>query len=229
METVVEEKVNYLESVLSQFIVSTNTSLDRLERNVSALTREMSDFKDEMRDFKDEMRDFKDESRAERRAMNKKWGELANKMGTVVEDIVAPSLGGIAREYFNVDQFDFFAVRVRKRKNGGTIMREFDVVAENKDYFFLVETKSTARTEYIRKFIEFIPDIPSWFPEAKEKKIIPVFASLFLPDDSIAYLTNNNVFAMAMKDDNMDKFNNIRQRLMTKREKRKEKKKFYKD
>ena len=214
METVVEEKVNYLESVLSQFIVSTNTSLDRLERNVSALTREMSDFKDEMSDFKDEMsdfkdemRDYKDESRAERRAMNKKWGELANKMGTVVEDIVAPSLGGIAREYFNVDQFDFFAVRVRKRKNGGTIMREFDVVAENKDYFFLVETKSTARTEYIRKFIEFIPDIPSWFPEAKEKKIIPVFASLFLPDDSIAYLTNNNVFAMAMKDDNMDLLN----------------------
>ena len=51
METVVEEKVNYLESVLSQFIVSTNTSLDRLERNVSALTREMSDFKDEMSDF----------------------------------------------------------------------------------------------------------------------------------------------------------------------------------
>ena len=193
METVVEEKVNYLESVLSQFIVSTNTSLDRLERNISVLTREM--------------RDYKDESRAERRAMNKKWGELANKMGTVVEDIVAPSLGGIAREYFNVDQFDFFAVRVRKRKNGGTIMREFDVVAENKDYFFLVETKSTARTEYIRKFIEFIPDIPSWFPEAKEKKIIPVFASLLLPDDSIAYLTNNNVFAMAMKDDNMDLLN----------------------
>jgi len=221
MEAVVEEKFNYLESVLGQFIVSTNTSLDRLERNVSVLTREMSDFKDEMSvfkdemgdfkdemgDFKDEMRDFKDESRAERRAMNKKWGELANKMGTVVEDIVAPSLGGIAREYFNVDKFDFFAVRVRKRKNDGTIMREFDVVAENKDYFFLVETKSTARTEYIRKFIEFIPDIPSWFPDAKEKKIVPVFASLFLPDDSIAYLTNNNVFAMAMKDDNMDLLN----------------------
>ena len=214
MEAVVEEKFNYLDSVLGQFIVSTNTSLDRLERNVSALTREMdnfkdemSDFKDEMSDFKDEMREFKEESRAERRAMNKKWGELANKMGTVVEDIVAPSLGGIAREYFKVDKFDFFAVRVRKRKNEGTIMREFDVVAENKDYFFLVETKATARTEYIRKFIEFIPDIPFWFPDAKEKKIVPVFASLYLPDESVAYLTNNNVFALAMKDDNMDLLN----------------------
>jgi len=32
--------------------------------------------------------------------MNKRWGELANKMGTVVEDIVAPSIPRLAREIF---------------------------------------------------------------------------------------------------------------------------------
>lgn len=32
------------------------------------------------------------DSRADRKAMNKRWGELANKMGTVVEDIVAPCI-----------------------------------------------------------------------------------------------------------------------------------------
>ena len=43
------------------------------------------------------MKDFKafvladiEDSRADRKAMNKRWGELANKMGTVVEDLVAP-------------------------------------------------------------------------------------------------------------------------------------------
>jgi len=129
METAVQEKFDYLESVLGQFIVTSNTSLSRLERNISVLSSEMNDFKDEMRDFKDEMRDFKDEmrdfksmveadiaeSRADRKAMNKKWGELANKMGTVVEDIVAPCIGGVAREYFQVAEFDYFAIRLQKK------------------------------------------------------------------------------------------------------------------
>ena len=228
MEAVVEEKFGYLESVLGQFIVSTNMSLGRLEKNVSALSNEMQgfknemqdfknemrdfknemrDFKNEMRDFKNEMRDFKDEAKVERKSMNKKWGELANKMGTVVEDIVAPSLGGIAREYFKVDEFDFFAVRLTKRNSTGTIRREFDVVAESKDYFFVVETKATPRTEYIQKFIKFVPELNSWFPDMQNKRIVPIFASLYLPSDSIQYLTNNNVFCIAMKDDNMDLLN----------------------
>ncbi|MEA2104179.1 MAG: hypothetical protein U9P79_06025, partial [Candidatus Cloacimonadota bacterium] len=75
------------------------------------------------------------------------------------------------------------------------------------DYFFVVETKATARTEYIQKFIKFVPELRSWFPDAEEKKIIPVFASLYLSYESIQYLTNNKVFAMAMNDDNMDIFN----------------------
>ncbi len=215
MEAAVEEKFEYLESVLGQFIVRTSTSFGRLERNISALVSEMSDFKQEMSEFKQEMsefkqemREFKDESRADRKNMNKKWGELANKMGTVVEDIVAPSLGGIAREYFKVEEFDFFAVRLKKRnKIDRSLRREFDVVAESEDYFFVVETKATPRTEYIQNFIKFIPELESWFPDAKNKKMIPIFASLYLPEDSIKYLTNNNVFAMAMREDNMDILN----------------------
>ena len=200
IEAVVEEKFDYLESVLGQFIVSTNTSLARLERNISALSKEMSG-------FKDEMREFKDESRADRKSMNKKWGELANKMGTVVEYIVAPFLGGIAREYFKVEEFDFFAVRLRKKNSAGTVRREFDVVAESKDYLFVVETKATARTEYIQKFIKFVPELESWFPDAENKKIIPVFASLYLSEESVKYLTNNKIFAIAMSDDNMELLN----------------------
>ena len=37
------------------------------------------------------------EGARERREMNKRWDELANKMGTVVEDIVAPSIRRLAR------------------------------------------------------------------------------------------------------------------------------------
>jgi hypothetical protein len=221
METAVQEKFDYLESVLGQFIVTSSTSLSRLERNISILSSEMNDFKDEMRDFKDEMRDFKDEmrefksmveadiaeSRADRKAMNKKWGELANKMGTVVEDIVAPCISGVAREYFQVAEFDFFAVRLQKKNGSGTMRREFDVVAESETHLFVVETKATPRTTDIQKFIEFFPEITDWFPSARAKTIVPVLASLYLPPDMVQFLTRNRIFALAMKDDNMDLLN----------------------
>ncbi len=214
METAVQEKFDYLESVLGQFIVTSSTSLSRLERNISILSSEMNDFKDEMRDFKDEMRDFKSmveadiaESRADRKAMNKKWGELANKMGTVVEDIVAPCIGGVAREYFQVVEFDFFAIRLQKKNGSGTMRREFDVVAESENHLFVVETKATPRTTDIQKFIDFVPEIPDWFPAARTKTIVPVLASLYLPPDMVQFLTRNRIFALAMKDDNMDLLN----------------------
>ena len=51
---------------------------------------EMCEFKDEMSDFKDEMSAFKEEMREDRKKAFKQWGEIANKMGTLAEDFVAP-------------------------------------------------------------------------------------------------------------------------------------------
>ena len=98
----IDFKVDSLESILGTFIVSTNTALLRLER--------------EMREFKNEMREFKDESERNRKRMDKHWGKLANKLGTIVEDIVAPNVPRIAKEFFGIEDIDLFAVRVRKKK-----------------------------------------------------------------------------------------------------------------
>jgi hypothetical protein len=34
------------------------------------------------------------------------WGELANKMGTLVEDIVAPNIPRIAKRYFGAEELE---------------------------------------------------------------------------------------------------------------------------
>ncbi|NWH06943.1 hypothetical protein HXW94_18510, partial [Desulfobacter latus] len=142
-----------------------------------------------------------------KKEMNKKWGELANKMGTIVEDIVAPGLKGVAAEYFGISEFDFFAPRLRLKSADRSMTREFDVIAESNDYFFVVETKSTPTAEYISDFIKLIPQLDSWFPVIREKKLIPVFASLFISDELVRYLTKNNILAMATREDGMDIFN----------------------
>jgi hypothetical protein len=180
---------------------------DEIRAQSLSFTEEMTSFKDEMKDFKAFVLADIEDSRADRKAMNKRWGELANKMGTVVEDIVAPCIGGVAREYFQVDELDFFAVRLRKKNVSGTLYREFDVVAESEKYLFVVETKSTPRTSYLQDFIDLIPEIGDWFPQARSKTVIPILSSLYIPEDSVRFLTHNRIFALAMKDDNMDLLN----------------------
>lgn len=49
------------------------------------------------------MSDFKNEARVDRNEMNKKWGDLANKMGTLAEDLAAPSIPRIIKERFGVE------------------------------------------------------------------------------------------------------------------------------
>ncbi len=48
-------------------------------------------------------------TRARPKLRSKRWGELANKMGTVVEDIVAPSVRRLAREVFECGDLVYIA------------------------------------------------------------------------------------------------------------------------
>ena len=222
MAVVLEERVDRLEALLGQFIVSTNAMMIRSERvqeefkqEMKVFKDEMADFKDEMKifknemvDFKDEMKDFKDETESDRRRMNKQWGELANKMGTLVEDIVVPNIPRIAEEYFHVNTLDLFAVRVRKRKTTDTsVIREFDIVAVSDKYVLVNETKSTPKIDYINEFIEMLPQFKEFFPEYQDRIVLPIFSSLYLPEEIVQYLSKHRIYALGMTDETMDVLN----------------------
>lgn len=101
-ETAVEKKVDKLEQALMEMVYQsrrTEMEIERVSKEVDRLSKEMRDFKDEMRAFKDEMKVFKDEmlvfkdkTRELQKEMNRKWGDLANQLGTIAEDIVAPGV-----------------------------------------------------------------------------------------------------------------------------------------
>jgi len=183
----VEERVDRLESVLGQFIVHTDIALKKLEEEITRLGRQWEE---------------------ERKEMNKRWGELANKMGTLAEDIVAPNISGIAREYFGCSDIKDFMVRRRKKNTkDASKVREFDVIAVCDDKVIINETKSNPKIEYINEFINVLKEIYDYFPEYRGKKIIPIFSSLYIPEDLVTYLTKNRIYAMAMKDDTMDLLN----------------------
>ncbi len=140
--------------------------------------------------------------------MNTKWGELANKLGTVAEDIVAPNIPRIATDVFGIGEIDDFSVLRRKRNalDSGR-RREFEAIAVSKTHFVLNETKATPKIEYIDKFIETLDEIWDWFPEYREKTLLPIFSSLYIPEEIVKYLTRKSIFAMAMVGDTMEIIN----------------------
>jgi len=90
---------------LREFLKELGYQSMRTELSINRLSQEM-------REFKEEMREFKDETVRDRKLMNKQWGDLANRLGTMVEDIVAPNLPRAASELLGCEHPSLFALRV---------------------------------------------------------------------------------------------------------------------
>ena len=234
--TEIVEKFSVVEAALAEFIIQTSRSFNQLHREMRefkdemrefkdemrefknemrGFKNEMSDFKDEMREFKDEMSDFKDEmsdfkneSQRATKEMNKQWGALANKMGTLVEDIIAPAVRPVMKSFFK-EEINYRAVNVNKKDTARDLRGEFDVIATSKSYVFLVETKSSPQKQHLQEFTEKkIPRFRALFPEFASLELIPVFSSLRFEDEFLEWATEARVYLMAYREwDYMDILN----------------------
>ena len=78
--------------------------------------------------------------------MNRRWGELANKMGTVVQDIVAPSLRRIAHDELGCGDERSFSAPMFRVRSDPHYRREFDALYVGTQAVLLNETSgSTGR------------------------------------------------------------------------------------
>ena len=220
MEMPVKKRVSRLENLMAQLIRTvdrvdqqverTERDGQRMQRSVERLSEEMRDFKREMRDFKEEMRDFKDEILDFKTEGRKQWGELANKMGTMAEDLVAPSIERILREVVGCERNDveYVAVRVRRRHRATNQRREFDVVAVCGEYLLVNETKSSLRPEALDTFAkEVLPRVRDYFPEFDEKKVIGAVASLYVNDSVVRCGERLGLIVLGFGEDVMDVLN----------------------
>jgi len=207
-----ERRVDRLEEAMMELVYQSR----KTEMKIASLAQEMKEFKDEMKEFKDEMKEFKDEMKefkdemrkfkeeAEKdrkqatREWNKKWGELANKLGTIVEDLISPAIGPVIRKYFHCEP-EQIAIRIKKRKKD--LRDEFDAVAICEDKVFLFEVKATPRPEYVFEFIkEKVDRFKKLFPELLDKRLYLIFASIRLEKDIINLLTKHKIFGMAYRE-----------------------------
>jgi len=164
----------------------------------------------EMRDFKDEMLDFKEWSKRNIEDLNLQWGNLANKMGTLVEDIFSPSIDQAIQKHFRV-QCDIIDTNKLIRKGKESL--ELDILALSREtkQAFIVEVKSSPdRIEYIDKFIEKLKRVPQFLPELEDYTLIGIYAGLNMNEETVNILTQKKLYAMIVKGDileivNLDK------------------------
>ena len=200
-EALLTRRVDTLEEVMKEL----GYQSIRTQKELARLSREMREFKDEMHEFKAEMLVFKTESERDRKEMNRQWGDLANRMGTLLEDMVAPNLPRVARQLLGCLTPDFFAIRVKRRFGGET--REYDALVVCPDLVLINETKSKLQSTHVEHILATIEEFPRIYPEYADRRAIGTLATLY-PDDAIVRLaTRRGVLVMGMGDETMDVLN----------------------
>ena len=209
--TALERRTDRLEMLFERFMEQTTTILKEMKEEAAKDRKEAE--RARAKDRRDvAMRQEKvDRERAEdRREWNRRWGELANRMGTVVEDIIAPSIRRLARDQLDCGDELLFCPRIsRVRSDDRHYSREFDALYVGTDAMLLNESKTTVRSEDARAFADFLKrnEFALYFPEYRHLPIVPVFSSLSLTENLVTYLTRNGIYAVAMGDEAMQVLN----------------------
>ena len=194
------ESVELSMEVLKEIVARTSLQVEKT-------SAEMADFKEEMREFKEEMRQSREDSKRENREFNRRLGDIANKQGRLIEDIVAPSICRAMKQALGMDEDAacYANERIKRALRGDfRHIREFDVVAECGDYVMVNETKSSLRARDVTGLIETISVVREYFPEFQVRKIIGSVASVYVDKSVVNFATRNGVLVLAVGDDLMD-------------------------
>jgi len=206
-----ESRVSSLEALMAEL----TSNVNRLSIEMREFKDEMREFKDEMSEFKDEMREFKDEmseykewSRNQIKTMNRQWGDLANKMGTLAEDLVAPSVPRILRDYVGCPEsgVEFMTVRFRGKKPTGE-MQEFDVLAGCGNTLLINETKTTLRPKDVDGFVAMLAQAREFIPEYAGRRIVGVLASFYIDPTLTRYGERQGLIMLGATDGIMEVLN----------------------
>ena len=209
---VTEERLSRVEMALENFISQVSFSLDRLSGEMTEFKNEMredakrrslemTEFKNEMREDAKrrslEMTEFKNEMRKSQREMNKRWGDLAHKMGTIVEDIIYPGIIPLVKKYFQCDPLEC-GIRIRKKR--GALRDEFDIIVVAEKYVFLVEIKSALNHNHVLAMEEKVCRFRQLFPEHEKRQVVTILGSLTIERGVVNLCTKKNFYALAYRE-----------------------------
>lgn len=193
-----EERVNILDDLMAELArgqVQTDIALKKSAASQEAVLARMEA----------DTRRMKEEMEADTRRMKKAWGDLANKMGTVAEDVVAPNIPRLAVEEFGFAEVEDLMVRARRASRRGEKRRsEWDIVCSGPDKVVVVEVKSTPTRDKIREVPDRLAEFFDFFPEYEGRELIGVVASWSIDPGLFPVISQCGLWGLAMGEDTME-------------------------
>ena len=171
---------------------------DRMAASDARSRTEMQEFKDRMAASDARSRTEMQEFKAEMKEFYKRLGEISNKFGTLVEDIVLPNLPGLFAQLFHEEPEIFSRVVIKRKSSDRSQTREFDAVLSGETVILFVETKSALKPEDVPRWTGVLETARSYFPDAGEKKIFGALASFYLDNSLATYVDRQGIFIFAL-------------------------------
>ena len=178
--------------------------MERLETVLTSFIRHSDEVISEIRQDIAEMRQWRVQSQ-------KQWGEIAQRIGSFVEDIIAPNIPRLGRQDFGLGSPEdevFSAPRLRLRHpKDPSKTREFDYVYVAKSGWIIVESKTDPKLKDVDDFREILAEANEYFPQNSSLPFYAVFASLYVPDHVVQYCTRHGIYALGMGPETMQLLN----------------------
>ncbi|MBF0591919.1 MAG: hypothetical protein HQL02_07515 [Nitrospirae bacterium] len=130
------------------------------------------------------------------RDLNKRLGEISNKAGTLVEDIIAPGAIPLIERYFKCRPY-YSGQRIKREK--GDLNCEVDLLLMCKDKAFMIETKSHPDSRDVTEILTKTKTLANFFPDCTGKQIIPMLASIVVDKSVVNYANKQGLYVVAYR------------------------------
>ncbi|KJR41190.1 hypothetical protein MCHI_002911 [Candidatus Magnetoovum chiemensis] len=187
---------------IREFQKETDRQFKETDRRMQETDRRMQETDRRMQEINERMEEALARIEKDLKQSTQQWGNLSRKLGTMVEDLVYPSIGRIIKEKFGFDVNAVYLRAIRRLDDGRE--KEFDAYAVTKDCVFLNSTKSSLDDSNVKSFIADINAFRLFCPEYNDKPLIGMLASLHIDKSVIKQAEKLGYIALGIGEELME-------------------------
>ncbi len=135
------------------------------------------------------------------RELDRQLGQLGNRLGEFVQEMVRPAL---------VQIFQSRGLRVHRtmrdmvcRDDGGQLVAQVDLLVIDNDTAIAVECKSHLSVDDVNEHLDRLDRFKPCWPEYRNYRLLGAVAAMVVPDEVAAYAYRKGLFVMAPSGDTM--------------------------
>ena len=209
------ERVDRLDEALSKFmeqtsmmIASNHEDIAEVRASNAQTDRQLLEMQQQADKDREQIEKDRQRGEKERKEFNRQLAGISDRLGSLIEDMVAPNAPRIARTLFEGDEVLTSSIRVKRRHPSDPGLNiELDLLVVGRSHLLVGEAKSKVTVEKAMAFLEKMRSIPEYFREFSGFTVLPLIASVGIESSLVAHLSRLRIYALAFGDETMEILN----------------------